>query len=196
MTGLSKPPERRQGLGPRSVWLLVGTPLVLGPELASRGAEHSHSGGCLYIFLICSFYHLTCLCHYFYGLSAFVGYWSSAFIRRIIYTFLNVCSFDYWAFAVSGKVGIPVNRFNPISLVTIFIPTGRPKSVRDRCVIEFFGCVVVFSRSFLGFSVGVWAFVIGQSQISSFFTYCIIPFWLQLVLTRFWHLFSTFVITF
>ena len=28
-------------------------------------AEHSHSGGCLYIFLINSFYHLTCLCNNF-----------------------------------------------------------------------------------------------------------------------------------
>ena len=30
-----------------------------------------------------------------------------AFIRRIIYNFLNVCPFDYTAFVVSGKVGIP-----------------------------------------------------------------------------------------
>ena len=33
--------------------------------------------------------------------------WSSAFIRRIIYRFLNVCPFDYTAFAVSWKVWIP-----------------------------------------------------------------------------------------
>ena len=38
---LSKPPQRRQGPDPRPLWLLVGTPLVLGPELASRWAEHS-----------------------------------------------------------------------------------------------------------------------------------------------------------
>ena len=69
--------------------------------------SYSHSGGCLYIFLIYCFYHLTCLCCDFYGLSVLVGCWSSAFIRRIIYTFLNVCPFDYTAFAVSGKVGIP-----------------------------------------------------------------------------------------
>ena len=41
------------------------------------------------------------------GLFALVGCWSSAFIRRIIYKFLNVRPFDYTAFAVSGKVGIP-----------------------------------------------------------------------------------------
>ena len=53
------------------------------------------------------FSHLTCLCYNFYGLSALVGCWSSAFISRIIYKFLNVCPFDYTAFAINGKVGIP-----------------------------------------------------------------------------------------
>ena len=47
---LSKPPQRRQGPDPRPVWLVVGTPLILGPALASRRAEHSHSGGCLIYF--------------------------------------------------------------------------------------------------------------------------------------------------
>ena len=102
----SKPPQRRQGANPFPIWLLVGTPLVLGPELASRRAEHSLLWWCLYIFLIYCFYHLTCLCNDFYGFSALVGCWSSAFIRRIIYKFSNVSSFDYTAFAVSGKVGI------------------------------------------------------------------------------------------
>ena len=37
---LSKPPQRRQGPDPRPLWLLVGNPLFLGPELASRRAEH------------------------------------------------------------------------------------------------------------------------------------------------------------
>ena len=91
----------------RPFLLLVGTPLVLVPELASRRAEHSHSGGCLYILLIYCFYHLTCLCNNFYGVSALVGCWSLTFIRRIIYIFLNICPFDYTAFVVSGKVGIP-----------------------------------------------------------------------------------------
>ena len=49
---LSKPPHRRQGPDPCPFWMLVGTPLVLGPDLASKRAEHSHSGWCLYIFLI------------------------------------------------------------------------------------------------------------------------------------------------
>ena len=33
---LSKPPQRRQGPDPRPLWLLVGTPSALGPELAYR----------------------------------------------------------------------------------------------------------------------------------------------------------------
>ena len=38
---LSKPPQRRQGPDPRRFWLLVATPLVHGPDLASIRAEHS-----------------------------------------------------------------------------------------------------------------------------------------------------------
>ena len=102
---LSKPPQRRQGPDLRPLWLVVGTHLVLGPGLASRRAEHSHYGGCLYILLIYCFYHHTCLCNDIYGL--LVGCWSSTFIRRIIYKFSNVCPFDCTALAVSVKVGIP-----------------------------------------------------------------------------------------
>ena len=54
--------------------------------------------------------------------------------------------------------------------MAIVTSTDRPKSVRNRCVIEVFGSVFVFeSRCFLDFSVGVEAFVIELSQISSFF---------------------------
>ena len=81
-----------------------------------------------------------------------------------------MCPFDYTAFAVSGKVFDPVNRFNHTSWVGIVTPTGRPKSVHNCCVIEVFGGVFVLSRCFLHFSVGVGAFAIGMSQISSFFS--------------------------
>ena len=49
--------------------------------------------------------------------------------------------------------------------MAIVSPTDRP--VRNRCIIEVFGDVFVLSRCFLGFSVGVGAFVIGLSQITS-----------------------------
>ena len=51
-----------------------------------------------------------------------------------------------------------------------FFADDRPKSMRYRCVFESFGGVFMLSRCFLDFSVGVGAFVIGQSQISSFFS--------------------------
>ena len=55
--------------------------------------------------------------------------------------------------------------------MTVVTPTDRPKSVRNRCVIEVFGGVFVLSRCFWYFSVGVRAFVIGLSKTSSFFYY-------------------------
>ena len=60
--------------------------------------------GCPYIFLI--YYYITkyFCAPYFYDLSAFVGCWSSVYIRRIFYKFLNVCPFDYTTFAVSGRL--------------------------------------------------------------------------------------------
>ena len=65
----------------------------------------------------------------------------------------------------------PVNQFNHTSWVVIVTPTDRPKSVRNRCVIEVLVGGFVLSRCFLDFSVGVWGFVIEMSQISSFFSY-------------------------
>ena len=40
---LSKPPQRRQGPDLCPLWLLVGTPLAIRPELAFSRAEHSRS---------------------------------------------------------------------------------------------------------------------------------------------------------
>ena len=54
--------------------------------------------------------------------------------------------------------------------MAVVTPTDRPKSVRNRCVMELFSgvvCVVTFP---FDISVGVGAFVIGLSQISSFFS--------------------------
>ena len=54
--------------------------------------------------------------------------------------------------------------------MVVVTPTDRPKSVNKCCVIEVFGGVFVLSRCLLDFSVGVGAFVIGMSRISSFFS--------------------------
>ena len=55
----------------------------------------------------------------------------------------------------------PVNHTSSVDVVT---PTDRPKSVRNRCLIELF-CGVVLSLCPFDISVGVGAFVIGLSQI-------------------------------
>ena len=107
--GLSKPPQRRQGPYPRPLWLLVGTPLVLWPELASRWAEHSLIWRMyLYIYwYACTVFITLHVCVIIFMASPLwlvVG--PRPFIRRIIYKCLNACPFDYTAFAVSGKVGI------------------------------------------------------------------------------------------
>ena len=59
--------------------------------------------------IILTYLYITihvCVLH-FDDLSTLVGCWSSVYLRRIIYKFLNVCPFDNMAFAVSGKVGYP-----------------------------------------------------------------------------------------
>ena len=90
---------------------------------------------------------------------------------------LNVYPFNYTIFAVSGKVLDPVNRFNHTSGVGIVTSTDHPKLVRNRCVIQVFCGVFVLSRCFSDFSVGIGAFVIGLSHISSFlWVYYTIPF--------------------
>ena len=55
--------------------------------------------------------------------------------------------------------------------MAIVTPTDCPKLVRNRFVIEYFGGVFGLSHCLLDFSVGVRAFIIGLSQISSFFSY-------------------------
>ena len=75
----------------------------------------------------------------------------------------------YKAVAGSGKVG-PVNQVYHTSWVAVVTPTDRPKSVRNRCVIELFVASLVLSLCPLDISVGAGAFFIGLSQISSFFS--------------------------
>ena len=87
--------------------------------------------------------------------------------KEVYLHILNVCPFDYTAVAGRGKVG-SVNQVNHTSWEAVVTPTDRPKSVRNRCVIEL---LIVLSLCPFDISVGVWAFVIGLSQISSFFSF-------------------------
>ena len=70
-----------------------------------------------------------------------------------------MCPFDYTAVAGSGKVARkPVNHASWVAVIT---PTDRPKSVCNRCLIEFFVALFVMSLCPFDISVGVGAFVIG-----------------------------------
>ena len=62
----------------------------------------------------------------------------------------SMCPFDYTAVAGSGKVG-PVNQVNHTSWVAVVTPTDRPKSVRNRCLIELFCGVVCVVTALLTF---------------------------------------------
>ena len=88
----------------------------------------------------------------------------------IIYTFFKCVLFITRLLWLVGRLGSrkPVQ---PYQLLAIVTPTDRPKSVHSCCVIKVFGKVFVLSRCFLDFSVGVGAFDIGLSPISSFFTF-------------------------
>ena len=55
--------------------------------------------------------------------------------------------------------------------MAVVTPTSRPKSVCTRCVIELFLALFVLSLCPYDISVGVLDFVIGLSEISSFFSY-------------------------
>ena len=70
-----------------------------------------------------------------------------------------MCPFDYTAVARLGKVG-NVNQVNHNSWVAVVTPTERLKSVRNRCVIEFFVALFVLSLCPFDIYVGVGAFVI------------------------------------
>ena len=105
---LSKPPQRRQGPDHRLLWLLVGTPSVLGPELASTRAEHSLLWQMFNIYCWYTIFISVHVCVIIFMASPlWLAVGPRVFIGRIIYKFLNVCPFDCTTFGVSGKVGIP-----------------------------------------------------------------------------------------
>ena len=103
----------------------------------------------------------------FYDYSAWGHCWFGVYIRRFIYKFFNVCPFDYTAVAGSGKVG-SVNQVNHTSWVDVVTPTDRPKSVRNRWVIELFVVPFVLSLCPFDIFVGVGAFIIGLCNLFHF----------------------------
>ena len=80
-------------------------------------------------------------------------FWPEVPLVFISHNIMNVLYFlalalDYTAVAVSWKVG-PLKPVNHTSLVAVVTPTDRPKSVRNRCLIELFcGVVCVVTLTF------------------------------------------------
>ena len=80
---------------------------------------------------------------------------------------MHVLALDYTTVALGRTMGLvkPVNHTSSVALMT---PTDRPKTVRNRFVIDLFMSLFVLSLCPFDISAGVGAFVIGLSQLSSF----------------------------
>ena len=96
--------------------------------------------------------------------------WVCCLYKEVYLQIFELVSFWLHGLCGSGKIW-PVNQVNHTSWVAIVTPTDRPKSVRNRSVIELFVALFVMSFCPFDISVGVGAFVIGLNQISSFFSY-------------------------
>ena len=89
------------------------------------------------------------------------------FIRMIVDEYLNLCPFDYTAFAVSWKVGIWLNKTS-CWLSLLQLTNLRLSAIVVHVCNWGFWWRFVLSCCILFFFVGVGAFFIGLSQISTF----------------------------
>ena len=149
---LSKLHQRRQGPDPRPLWLLVGTPSAIRPELAFSRAEHSlpYSDDTQYIFAIL---YLSSMLYVYRFLWPFRLGWLlvCCLYKEVYLQIFKRVSFWLHGCCGSGKIG-PVNQVNHTSWVAVVTPTDRPKSVRNRCVIELLcGVVCVVTLPFWHF---------------------------------------------
>ena len=87
---------------------------------------------------------------------------------EFINKFLNVCPFDCKAIAGSGKGGAIKPQINHIGLITVVALVGRPKSVRNSCIIERICSVFLSFHLCIVCHLGV--FVIRLRQIFSRFS--------------------------
>ena len=94
--------------------------------------------------------------------------------------FISRGKFRNWTLYMGRK---PINHTSWVAVVT---PTDRPKSDRNRCVIELFVALFVLSLCPFDISAGVGDFVIGLSQISSFSLYTVISRYAQFTMF-FWY---------
>ena len=143
MTGpCPNPPQRRQGPDLCPLWLLVGTPSAIIPELAFSRAEHSrpYSDVAKYIFDI--YYLLTMLFVYWFLLPLCLVWLLVCCLYKEVYLQIFKCV-SFWLHGCCGEwEGGPVNQVNHTNWVAVVTPTDRPKSVRNCCLIELFCSVV------------------------------------------------------
>ena len=149
---LSKPLQRRQCPDLCPLWLLVGTPSTIIPELDFSRAEHSrpYSDVAKYIFDI--YYLLTMLfVHWFLWPIRLVWLLVCCLYKEVYLQIFKCVSF--WLHGCCGEwEGGPVDQVNPTSWVAVVNPTDRPKSVRNCCLIEVFcGVVCVVTLPFWHF---------------------------------------------
>ena len=99
---LFKHPQRRQGPDLRPLWLLVGTPSAIRPELAFSRAEHSlpYLDVTLYIFAILNLSSMLYVYRFLWPLRL-GDCWFVVYIRRFVYKFLKRVSF--WLHGCCGE---------------------------------------------------------------------------------------------
>ena len=149
---LSKPPQRRQGPDLRPLWLLVGTPSAIRPELAFSRAEHSLPSSDVTIYIFAILYLSSMLYVYRFLWPVRLEWLLVWCLYKEVYLqiFKRV---SYWLHGCCGEwegwARKPVNHTSWVAVVT---PTDRPKSVRNRCLIELFcGVFCVFTLPFWHF---------------------------------------------
>ena len=124
--------------------------------------------GCHYIYfcyIIFIIYALRVSIFITSSLGVAVGLYKEVYLRifKRVSFWLHGCCVKW-----EGWARKPVNHTSLVAVVTL---TDRPKSVRNRCVIELFVALFVLSLCPFDISVGVGVFVIGMIQNSSFFSY-------------------------
>ena len=127
----------------RPLWLLVGTPSAIRPELAFSRTEHSlpYSDITIYFFTISYLSSMLYVYRFLWPLRlGWLLVW--CLYKEVYLQIFKRVSFWLHGCWGSGKVG-PVNQVNHTSWVAVVTPTVRPKSVRNRCLIELF-CSAVY----------------------------------------------------
>ena len=149
---LSKPPQRRQGPDLCPLWLLVGTPSAIIPELAFSRAEHSRSYSDVAKYIFDIYYLFTMLFVYWFLWPLRLVWLLVCCLYKEVYLQIFKCV-SFWLHGCCGEwEGGPVNQVNHTIWMAVVTPNDRPKSVRNCCLIELFcGVVCVVTLPFWHF---------------------------------------------